>query len=119
MHFISIFNDQRNVTLRTKLSTILSKTDFDSDLSKIRAFINEIEDPEDVHKLKNIISKYVSTHHDKKQLILDVKNSYFNFDKLALENLRDKDVPAIKAELHKLAAKFTKIGKPKITKFQN
>jgi hypothetical protein len=28
-------------------------------------------------------------------------------------------VPAIKAELYKLASSFTKIGKPKITKFQN
>lgn len=119
MHFISVFNEQRNIPLRTKLSGILAKTDFNKDLSKLREFIDQLTDPEDVHKLKNIISRYVSTHHDKKQLILDIKNTYFNFDKIALEKLRNKSVKDIRSELHKLSSKFVKIGKVKINKFQN
>ena len=119
MHFIGIFNDQRNLTVRTQLANILAKTNFDKDLSNVRDFINKLEDSEDVHKLKNIISRYVSTHHDKKQLILDIKDTYFNFDKVALEKLKGKDSTYIKTELYKLASKFVKIGKVKITKFQN
>ncbi len=119
MHFIGIFNSQRNTSLRLKLSTVLAKTDFNKDLTKLRDFIDTLKDVEDGHKLKNIISRYVTTHHDKKQLIKDVANTYFNFDRLELERLRGKDKDTIAKELHKLSAKFVKIGNPKITRFPN
>ncbi len=119
MQFIGIFNSQRNVQLRSKLSTILAKTDFNKDLTKLRDFIDTLKDAEDIHKLKNIISRYVTTHHDKKQLIKDITNTYFNFDRLELEKLRGKDKDTIAKELHKLSAKFIKISNAKITRFPN
>lgn len=119
MHFINVFNSQRNTTIRTKMATILAKTDLNKDLTKLRKFIDELEDQEDIHKFKTILSRYFTIHHDKKQLILDIKNAYFNFDKVGLESLRGKTPKAISAELHKLAAKFVKIGKPKLGRFPN
>ncbi len=119
MHFISVFNSQRNTALRLKLSTILAKTDFNKDLSKVRELIDNLEDEEDKYKIKNIISKYVSVHHDKKLMIEDVKDTYFNFDRVSLEKLKGSSAEAIIKELHNLASKFVKIGKAKITKFPN
>jgi len=119
MHYISIFNDQRNTTFRAKLSAILSKTDFNKDLSKLRDFIDDIKDLEDIVKIKNIISRYVSIHHDKKQMLKDIQNTYFNFDKISLEQLRNKTQPQIYESLQILGAKFVKFGTPKINKFPN
>ena len=119
MYYISIFNDQRNTALRSKLSAILAKTDFNKDLSKVREFIDTLDDEEDKHKIKNIISRYVADHHDKKKMINDVREAYFNFDKISLEKLRGLSNKEIIKELTSLAGKFTKIGKPKITKFPN
>ncbi len=119
MHFIRFFNEQRDENIRRELSSILAKTDFDQNLSKLRTFIDKLKDPDDIHKLKNIISRYVSVHQDKKQMLLDIKNVYFNFDRVALEKLRNKDITTVKAELYKIANNFVKITKVKITKFNN
>lgn len=119
MRFIGLFNNQRNKTLRAKLSAILAKTNFNKDLSKLREFIDNLQDAEDMHKLKNIINRYVTAHHDKKQLISDVSDTYFNFDRLELERLRGKDKSIIVKELTKMSACFIKIGKNKIERFPN
>lgn len=119
MHFINIFNAQRNTTIRAKLATVLSKTDFSKNLDKLRDFIDSIQDPEDAHKIKNIVSRFVTIHHDKKQMMADISNAYFNFDRISLETLRNKSVKDIESHLHKLSSKFVKFGTPKVNKFPN
>jgi hypothetical protein len=121
LQFISIFNTQRNTALRKKLTMLLSKTDFNKDLEKLREFIVTIDDTEDVAKLKHIISRFITTHHDKKRMLVDIDEAYFNFDKIALESMKRLPVDKINKELHILSKKFVTIGtiKSKTFKFPN
>jgi hypothetical protein len=121
LQFISVFNSQRNTSMRRKITLLFSKTNFNKDLDELRKFISEIHDPEDVAKLKQIISRYMTVHHNKKQMLDDINNAYFNFDKIELEKLKTYPVDKIKTELYKLAGKFVKIAivKEKGFKFPN
>lgn len=121
LHFIHLFNAQRNQPLRRKLITVLSKTDFNKNIDDLRDFIIDIKDVEDISKLKNIISRYMTIHHDKKQLATDITNTYFNFDKVALETIKRMPVKKINEHLHKLSKQFITIGtiKTKSFKFPN
>jgi hypothetical protein len=121
LHFIAIFNSQRNQPLRSKLLAILSKTDFNKNLDNLREFITDIEDAEDIVKLKNIVSRYMTVHHDKKQMVEDISSTYFNFDKVTLESIKRMPVKKINEHLHKLSKQFVSIGtiKTKNFKFPN
>lgn len=119
IHFIDYFNQQRNRAFRAKLVAVLAKTNFDKSLANLREFINKIEDPDDVRKIKDIISRYASQHHDKKKMFDDIADAYFNFDKISLEQLKNKSKKEISKELYKIASSFVRLGKPKITKFPN
>lgn len=118
MHFINIFNMHRNDKLRAKLYNLILKTNFDGDLTKLREFIDSMEDSEDIHKIKTIISRY-TTHHDKKIMVKETKMTYFNFDKSIITKLKKMQNKDIQKELHKIAMAFVKIGNPNITKFPN
>lgn len=119
LHFISIFNSQRNTSIRKKITNIIAKANFGKKLDDIRDFINGIADVDDVQKLKNIIGRYITQHHDKKRLLEDIHKSYFNFDRISLENMKGKSYKEVLNELTKLSMSFIKIGKPKITDFPN
>jgi hypothetical protein len=119
LHFIREFNSRRNDALRAKLNAILAKTNFARSTDDLRKFIDNVQDPEDVYKIKNIINKFISTHHDKKRMLSDIANTYFNFDKIALEVLRGKSIKEIKTHLHKIAAKFVKISNQTVASFPN
>jgi SepF-like predicted cell division protein (DUF552 family) len=122
LQFIYIFNKQRNLPLRKELIAVLVKSDFTTNSKQMNAvheIINKIEDVEDVHKLKTIISRYISQHHDKKQLIEDITTGYFNFDKVLLDKLKHMEYDKVLAELHNMAKKFVKIGDvTKVKKFR-
>ncbi len=111
LHLISIFNSQRNTVLRKKIILILSKTDFNKNIENVREFLKEVEDPEDSNKLKKIIGRYITHHHDRKQMIFDIDNTYFNFDRISLEKMKHMPVKKVNEELHKLSKSFVKIGK--------
>lgn len=117
LHFIEIFNSQRNKPLRKKLVLVLSKTDFNKNLDGIRNFITTIEDVEDVAKLKNIISRYMTAHHDKKQLLADIDNTYFTFDRVTVEEIKRMPASKINEQLHKLSKQFVTIGSIKNKSF--
>lgn len=121
LHFITIFNSQRNMPLRKKLTLLLTKTDFSKDLENVRTFIKEISDQDDIAKIKHIISRYVTVHHDKKQMLFDIRAAYFNFDRIILEKFKELTPKQINIQLHKLAQKFVKVGsiKAKSFKFPN
>ena len=119
LHFIREFNSHRNTSLRNKLNMIISKTNFSNNVNELRKFIDNIDDIEDIHKIKNLINKFITVHHDKKQLITDISNTYFNFDKTALEVLRGKSIKDITNILTKIAAKFVKISNHTAESFPN
>ena len=117
LHLINIFNSQRNAILRKKIMLLLAKTDFNKNIEVIRDFLKEIEDVEDATKLKNIIGRYVTQHHDRKQMLNDVDGTYFNFDRITLEKIKTMPVKKVYDELQKLAKTFIKIGKINVSNF--
>jgi hypothetical protein len=110
LQFIAIFNKQRNIPLRKRIISTIAKTNFDKDTTSIKNLIAEITDVEDNSKLKHIIARYINVHHDKKLLLDDVVSSYFNFDRIILEELKTMDYKHVLNHLHQLAKKFVKFG---------
>jgi hypothetical protein len=106
-----VFNKHRNTNLRQKFLTILAKTNFDKTMKPLRQFIDkEILDNEDSNKIKNIISKYLNVHHKKSQMIKDIKDTYFNFDKILLEKLKYLPYEEVLTQLHIISKSFVKFG---------
>jgi ribosomal protein S17E len=110
LQFISIFNKQRNIPLRKQIISTIVKTNFDKNMDAIKQLINNLNDIEDSTKLKNIIARYITNHHDKKQMLDDVNTSYFNFDRIELEKLKTLDYNSVLDELHRMSKKFVKFG---------
>jgi hypothetical protein len=120
LHIIKILNKERDKVIRKKINTLIVKTKFDKDMSDIREFIKNMKDNEDKIKLKKLLSDYLTGHHDKKKLLDDIANSYFNFDKLILEKFKSMPLNKVKASLYDLSKQFVKIGSiPNNFKFPN
>ena len=111
LHFINVFNAQRNVSMRKNIITLLSNVDFNKNIDEVRDFLKEIKDIDDNLKLKNIIGRYITVHHDKKKMFHDIEVAYFNFDKMTLDKLKNMPVNKVNDELHKIAKDFVKIGR--------
>jgi len=118
LQFISIFNSQKNTTLRKKLLSVLAKTNFDKSMKDLRNFIEDIEDAEDRQTIKNIVGRFINNHHNKRRMVEDISHTYFNFDKVQLEKLKRMEYKKVVKELHRMAKKFVKIGDIKSKKFQ-
>lgn len=111
LQFINIFNRQRNTTLRRKLIKIVAKTNFDKNMDELRAFIeSDIEDIEDISRIKNAVGRFLLKHHSKKQLVSDISSTYYNFDKVALDKMKRQPYNKVVDELHKLSKQFVTIG---------
>lgn len=111
LQFINIFNKQKNTKLRNKLLSVLAKTNFDKSMEKLRTFIKkEITDIDDNEKIKSIIGRFLSDHHNKRTMVEDIRTSHFNFDKIGLERIKKLPQDKIIAELTKMAKTFTIIS---------
>ena len=86
-------------------------------MKELNDLIDSIVDIDDRKMLKNIITRYILETRDKKRMINDINNGYFNFDKIYLESLRDKPLDYIKKQLYIYAEKFISIGE--ISKIKN
>ena len=113
LHFIDYFNKQRNRPIRAKLVKLVAKIEMKDALAKIKDFISEITNDEDVAKLKVIFRRYIVTHHNKKQLLDDLDHAYFDFDKVELERIKTLPQAKIKKELLDISRNFVTFGKIK------
>jgi hypothetical protein len=112
LHFTNIFNEQRNTKIRNKLIQVIAHTNFDKEVTKLREFVDALDDVEDTNKIKTIIGRFVTIHHDRKQMLEDIRSAYFNFDRIALEQFRGKSRDEIAKKLKSIADTFIKYGKP-------
>jgi hypothetical protein len=109
LQFITIFGKQRNIPMRKKILITLAKTNFEKNLDNIKDLI-KLLDVEDANKLKNIIARYITVHHDKAQMSDDIHTTYFDFDRVGLEKLKTSEYKKVLHELHRLSKIFVKIG---------
>ena len=109
LQFITLFNKQRNTTLRKKIVICIAKTNFEKNMDNIKELIKTL-DVEDANKLKNILARYITVHHNKIKMLDDIKTTYFNFDRVELEELKRMDQKKVLVKLHQLSKKFVKIG---------
>jgi len=116
---IDVFNKQRNKSMRSQITNKILKCNFDKDLTPIKEIIDSMKDAEDSSKLKNIFARALNTHRDKKQLLSDIQQSYFAFDRMTLEELRGKSIKEIYTELTHIVNSFVVISKEKVKTFPN
>jgi len=110
LQFISFFNKQRNEKFRKKLIDIIIDTNFSKNTDNIKDIINQINDLEDSNKLKKIIYSFISENKDKKEIIEDIDNTYFNFDRVELEELKTMEYKDVLKRLIMISKDITKKG---------
>lgn len=110
LQFIAIFNKQRNIAMRKRILQTIIKTNFDKNLEPLKKLLDEITDMEDNIKLKNIISKFITVHHNKKQMISDIHETYFNFDRVEFEKMKTMDYKDVLKRIHHLSKRFVTFG---------
>lgn len=110
LQFIVIFNKQRNTDLRRKLLAIIAKTNFDKNMDELKKFIMTIKNPDDAIKLKNIIGRFVTAHHNRKTLLDDLTTTYFDFDQVELQLMKSLPHDQIISKLQDIAKAFVVIG---------
>lgn len=109
-HLISYFNSERNLKVRGTILRTIAKTNFNKTLEPIKKLLETIEDPEDVNKLRNIFSRFISQHHDEKRMIQDIQNSYFEFDKVSLMALKGIKKEQILTKIRAICKTFVTIS---------
>ena len=120
LEFTTMFNKQKNESLRLKIKKLIIKSNFTKDTNKIDDKLREmIYDNNDIYNLSIHISNYLNKHRDKKILLKVINDTKFNFDIVLLEKYRNMDKETLKKELHKLSKKIICVGVPKYTDFNN
>jgi hypothetical protein len=110
LQFISYFNKQKNTELRKKLIKTIEATDFSKDTTDIKKILGSIADNEDLIKIKKFIYNYITISHNKVELIKDIQESYFNFDRIQLEELKNLPYTQAKKRLMDISKNIIKFG---------
>lgn len=117
LQYIKIFSKSRNITMRKKLISGIIKVNLNNNLNQLKEIIADL-DVEDSNKMKKILARYIS-HREKKTLINDIHESYFDFDRVILEKYKVMSYNDVVKDLHRLSKSFVKFGNiDKMPKFQ-
>jgi hypothetical protein len=122
LEFISYFDKDRNASIRRQLSSLINKTnfrninfdDFDNQLEKF------VIQSDDLIILKSQVNNFYNTHFNKKQLLSEISDTFYHFDRVSLINLQNiaklTDTQNVKdkliKEITKISKKIVKIGIP-------
>jgi hypothetical protein len=110
LEFMTIFNKQKNKTLRTNLKKLLLgnfNKDFDDIMDAVE---NIIPDCDDYNKIKNQICEFINSHHSKNILFHEIDDSFYKFDRETFESVKKLSYTKLVTSLHKLSLKFVTIG---------
>jgi hypothetical protein len=110
LEFMTIFNKQKNNTLRTKLKKILLgnfNKDFDDLMDAVE---NIILDCDDYCKIKTQIGEFINNHHSKNLLFHEIDDSFYKFDRETFESIKSLPYDKLIQSLHKLSHKFITVG---------
>lgn len=114
LELMGYFDKEINTPLRKKITTLISKTNF-NDSNSIDAFKKELEiligEFPDYEKVQSQINLFYSTHFDKKRLINDIGNTKYHFDKSTLIDMRN-----MTRDYMSMSIENKKIGKEKVIK---
>jgi len=136
LEFMDMFNDERNLIVRKKIYTLLNKKNIAKHAKNLKKDIHTIiqnyyrivypkdsvldpkstgmeifQDPatEDFKKILEHMSVAVQSRKTSKQLLCDVKQDIYNFDRMTMNKIKSLDKSHIMIELHKIAKKITYI----------
>ncbi len=103
LHFIDLWSKEKNKSIRDKIVSVISKSKGNfSELNTIKSSISI----DDKRQLDFIINSYM-THGNKHQFINDLNNLQFDFDRISLNKLLEKD--DIYDGLQKMSKNFVEI----------
>jgi len=109
LQYMEYFNSQRNNKLRKVILGFMSKINLNASTLNIKDIMDNLESYEDKNKLKNILSKYILDHHNKKTLIDDIENHNFDFDKEEFNKIKTMPLNQLVFELKKIGKDLFKI----------
>lgn len=139
LEFMTLFNKQKNKTLRLKLKKLIVKTKFNKQNSmekfetnlknliinsKSRESLN-ITESEDILKIRNQVMDYLNSEFFRKgkikELLQMIDKTDYNFDKVLYEKIKKYPFDKLKKELKKISKKFITLSSksPKIEEFPN
>lgn len=104
MEFMNLFSKQRNNKIRESINALILKTNFASQLPEFYIALRKlIEDNNDLRKIISFIDNIVNGEWNKKDLIINIKETSFNFDNVELDKLRKLPTSQLKIALTKIA----------------
>jgi hypothetical protein len=110
LEFMTIFNKQKNNTLRTKLKKILLGN-FNKDFDDLMETVEDIiPDCDDYCKIKMQICEFINNHHSKNLLFHEIDDSFYKFDRETFESVKKLPYTKLVQALHKLSHKFISVG---------
>ena len=110
LEFMTIFNNQKNNTLRKKIKHILLKN-FNKDFDDIMNTISKLViDCDDYFKIKTQICEFINKHHSKNLLFNEIDNTFYKFDRETFERIKKLPENKLYDELEKIAHKFITYG---------
>ena len=110
LEFMTLFNQQRNKTLRQKIKKKLLGN-FNKDFDELMEDISKLViDCDDYHKIKTQICEFINNHHSKNLLFHEIDDSFYKFDREIFERIKKLPKDKLYRELEKLSHKFIKYG---------
>jgi hypothetical protein len=109
LEFMSFFNKQRNNTLRNDIKQVLLG-DFNKQFDTLMETISNMVNNDDYKKIKTQIYDYINTHHNKKTLICEIDDTFYDFDHKMIEQIKILPHNKIVIELEKISKQFISYG---------
>jgi hypothetical protein len=110
LEFMTIFNKQRNTSLRKKIKKVLLGK-FNKDFDELMSDISDlVKDCDDYNKIKSQICEYINNHHNKNMLFNEIDDTFYKFDREIFERIKKMPSDKLYRELEKLSKRFVTYG---------
>lgn len=109
MEFVNHLDLERNAPIREALVDGIRKTNFKQAADEFRAVLHELlrDFPADIATLQNQLVSFARADYDKKMLLHTIDETVYEFDHATINTLRAMSRDECRAELLRLAKKFT------------
>lgn len=88
---MAYLDSERNTVMRKKIMTIISSEDLRGKSEHVYQSLQALllpNHPEDMERIDEILSRYYTSHYDRKTLIHEIEHMTYQFDRITLSQLR-------------------------------
>jgi hypothetical protein len=108
IEFVNYLDRERNTTLRGKIKTMISETNFKKDVTAFRNELKAIlkEYPSDYAIIQNQLLAFYYTHFHKSMLLEQIDLSTYDFDRVTMNRIKKLPREELKSELRRISESF-------------